>query len=323
VTTLPVTPFRAGQIPGETSLRLDLDAAAAAQVTRVCDVSEWEPGVNDAAYLKWSKAVIFRNLYGASHVDAAWYGGARRKAFHDGGAVFVGIYQYLVAGQSGAAQAQAFHKLTGPIERGEVFVADFEVGSKPMLTAWFNEMLTLYGQGIAPYLWAYTGESFGGAEHVLPVQWIAAYRATEPSSAHLLWQFSETYQVPGVGEADCSLFHGTAAQLAAHAYGGTTPANSWTFPAPTAFKVSKQTRKGYAMTWRKVRGPAGQVPESYSVYTYRAGRVVSHQVVKALTASEYGPGGGGLPAGTYVTRVWANGAPTAPPGSPVTVSLQG
>ena len=58
-------------------------------------------------------------------------------------------------------------------------------------------------------------------------------------------------------------------------------------------------------------------------HVYGAGRVVSHQTVKALTASEYGPGGDGLAEGTYMTRVWANGAPSAPPGSPVTVSLQG
>jgi hypothetical protein len=324
----PVPPFRAGLVPGvpfpgqNSRGRLELDEAVrAGEATRLCDISEWQPDINDATYLAWSKSMIFRVLYGALHVDAAWHGGARRKDLHAGGATFVGLYHYLLGDQGGAAQAQAFHKLVGPIQRGEVFIADFETGSKANLTAWFNEMLALYGPGIAPYLWVYTGLSFGGAAGALPVQWIAAYQSAEPSTPHELWQFSQSYPVPGVGTADCSLFHGSGAQLAAHAYGGGVAPGSWTFPAPADFKVSKQTREGYALSWRKVRGPKGQVPESYSVYTYRGARVVSHQVVKALAASEYGPGGTGLPAGTYLTRVWANGAPSAPPGSPVTVKL--
>jgi len=98
-----------------------------------------------------------------------------------------------------------------------VFIADFEQGSHAMLSSWYNAMLSLYGKGIAPYLWTYTGLSFGQANGALPVQWIADY-STEPSSPHLLWQFTDAYAVPGVGTADCSRFAGTIGQLAAHAY---------------------------------------------------------------------------------------------------------
>jgi hypothetical protein len=114
----------------------------------LADVSEFQPDINDAEYVKWSHAIMVRALYGAGHVDDAWYGGARRSALHAAGITFLGIYQYLVAGQSGASQAQAFHTLVGPIQKGEVFVADFEEGDKPMLTDWYNEMLRLYGTGI-------------------------------------------------------------------------------------------------------------------------------------------------------------------------------
>jgi len=183
----------------------------------LADCSEWEPNINDAAYLAWSRAVVIRAAYGDAHDDAAWYGGARRAALHKGGAQFLGVYQYLVAGQDGAAQAQAFHHLVGPIQPSEVFIADFEQGSHSMLSSWYNTMLSLYGKGIAPYLWTYTGLSFGEANGALPVQWIADY-STEPSSPHLLWQFTDAYQVPGVGTADCSRFNGSIAQLAAHAY---------------------------------------------------------------------------------------------------------
>jgi hypothetical protein len=186
----------------------------------LADVSEFQPTINDAQYVAWSHWIAVRALYGSSHVDGAWYGGARRSSLHAAGIEFLALYQYLVAGQSGAAQAQAFHALVGPIRDGEVFVADFEVGDKPMLTDWYNEMLALYGPGIANYLWTYTGLSFGEAKGILPVQWIAAYEVTEPASPHILWQFSDHYSVPGVGTCDCNSYHGTMAALAGLAWGG-------------------------------------------------------------------------------------------------------
>jgi len=197
-------------------------AAAAPQVL-LADISEFQPNINDPVYLQWSKAIVIRALYGTAHADQSWFGGDRRKQLHDGGAQFLGIYQYLIAGQDGGAQAQAFHDLVGPIQPGEVFIADFEEGAKPMLTAWYNKMLSLYGNAIQPYLWTYTGLNFGNAAGVLPVQWIAAYQASEPASPHVLWQFTDAYQVPGVGTCDCSVYHGTITQLAALA---------WQAPAP-------------------------------------------------------------------------------------------
>lgn len=184
----------------------------------MADISEFQPDIADATYLNWSKAIAIRALYGDAHDDAAWYGGARRADLHAGGVRVLLIYQYLVAGQSGAAQAQAFHKLVGPIQPGEVFVADFEEGSKSVLTAWYNSMLSLYGSGIKPYLWTYTGLAFGESQGVLPVEWLADYTSKEPSSPHKLWQFTSAYHVPGVGTCDASVFRGTIDQLAALAY---------------------------------------------------------------------------------------------------------
>jgi hypothetical protein len=215
--------FRAGRVSGEQSGYLTLsvaEAVAAGAKTVLCDCSEFQSNIDDAIYLAWSRAIVIRSLYGSSHTDKAWYGGARRSALHQGGARFVGIYAFLVAGQDGAAQARAFHSLVGAIQPGEVFIADCEQGTKAMLTAWYNEMVKLYGNGIKPYLWTYTGLSFGQDAGLLPVQWIAAYQSAEPSTPHTLWQFSEAYAVPGVGTADCSIYHGTIDQLAALAYGG-------------------------------------------------------------------------------------------------------
>ncbi len=190
----------------------------AGPVTYLADISEFQPSIADAPYLRWSQAIVVRALYGDAHDDAAWYGGARRAALHAGGARFLGIYGYLVTGQPAAAQAQAFHQLVGAIQPGEVFIADFEEGDHALLTAWYDEMLALYGSGIAPYLWTYTGLDFGQEKGVLPVQWLADYTSIEPSSPHNLWQFTSAYQVPGVGTCDCSVFHGTIDELAAIAY---------------------------------------------------------------------------------------------------------
>jgi hypothetical protein len=186
----------------------------------LADVSEFQPDINDTTYIGWSHGIVIRAAYGDSHTDGAWYGGARRSGLHAAGIEFLGIYQYLVAGQSGTAQAQAFQALVGPIQDGEVFVADFEEGSQPMLTDWYNEMISLYGPGISSYLWTYTGLSFGETEGILPVQWIADYTATEPSTSHILWQFTDAYNVPGVGTCDCNSYDGTMAQLAALTWGG-------------------------------------------------------------------------------------------------------
>jgi hypothetical protein len=192
--------------------------AAAGPVTYLADVSEFQPDIADAAYLAWSKAIAVRAMYGDAHDDQAWYGGQRRALLHSGGARFLAVYQYLAAGQPGAAQAQAFRRLVGAIRPGEVLVADAEEVGHDVLTGWYNTMIALYGQGIHPYLWTYTGVTFGQQQGLLPVEWIASYSAAEPATPHKLWQFTDSYQVPGIGTCDCSLFHGSIDQLAALAY---------------------------------------------------------------------------------------------------------
>jgi peptidoglycan hydrolase-like protein with peptidoglycan-binding domain len=220
---MTVTPFRAGTVPGmiyEPDAEI-FDAIPAGAHVLLADISEFQPALADSTYLQWSKAIVIRAAYGDAHDDRAWYGGARRADLHKGGARFLGIYQYLVAGQDGAAQANALHDLVGGLQKGEVIVADFEEGQHAMLTAWYNRMLALGYP--ARCIWTYSGLSFGQANGALPVQWLAAYQSTEPGSPHTLWQFTSSYSVPGVGYADCSVFHGTIDQLAALAYQGSAP----------------------------------------------------------------------------------------------------
>jgi hypothetical protein len=233
--------FRAGAVsagPGKTAEAATADVAArfSGPVVLLADISEFQADIDDAKYLKWSKAIVIRAAYGTSHQDRSWFGGQRRQLLHDGGARFLGIYHYLVSGQDGAKQADVLHSQIGAIQPGEVIIADFEEGQKAMLSAWYGRMLA-HGYPNAQ-LWAYTGEFFGEENGVLPVEWIAAYRATEPTSPHKLWQFTPTFMVPGVGLADCSVFRGTMDQLAALAYqGGPPPVAATGFSAPRNLAV--------------------------------------------------------------------------------------
>jgi hypothetical protein len=210
-----------------------IPALASTYRTLLADVSGFQPDVDDPVYLAWSKAVVVRAMYGADMDDGAWYGGARREALHAGGAVFVGIYQFLVPGQDGATQARALARLLGPLRPGELPIADLETGAGDQAAvweAWRAEILAAYPQLArtpAGGPWLYSGLDFAAARGLRP-QWVAAYQADEPGVPHQMWQFTAAYPVPGIGTCDCSVYHGTAGQLAAL----TVPAPVTPKPAP-------------------------------------------------------------------------------------------
>ncbi len=224
--------FRAGGGPGEephpaAAMAMAAPHAAAATAPKVlmADCSEFQADINDAMYLAWSKAVIIRAAYGSQHDDRAWFGGQRRDLLHAGGVKFLGIYSYIVAGQDPARQAAALVSLVGQLRPGEKIIADIEEGSGDLRDTWRIWSAEVAGAtGDEP--WLYSGLNFAAAHGLAPVEWVAAYQAAEPVAPHLLWQFTDAFDVPGVGRCDCSVFHGTIDQLAALAYGG-KPAN-WT-----------------------------------------------------------------------------------------------
>ena len=236
----PVT-FRAGRGPAENAqpgtaghLQAEAVLPAHAAGTKVLlgDVSEFQPSISDKTYLAWSKAIVIRAAYGASHTDHAWFGGQRRALLLAGGARFLGIYQYLVAGQDPAAQAKALVSiLGGKLNTGEKIICDIEEGSGSQAGRW-----SAWSHVIASELgddpWNYSGLFFAGSAGIAPVDWVAAYQSAEPTTKHALWQFTDAFSVPGVGRCDCSVFHGTIGQLAAMAHGGTAPpsppAGNWT-----------------------------------------------------------------------------------------------
>ena len=192
-------------------------------VVLLADISEWQPDIADAAYLAWSQAIVIRAMYGDAHDDNAWHAGARRDALHTGGAKFIGIYQYLVAGQDAAAQAHALTALLGHLRPGEKLICDLEEGDGDQgarFRQWSAVLTAAYGRAADP--WCYSGLDFAATHGVSP-QWVAAYQPSEPATPHLMWQFTDSFPVPGVGLADCSRFHGTIGELAAYGWQGSTP----------------------------------------------------------------------------------------------------
>jgi hypothetical protein len=229
---MTVTPFRAGNLPGEQPAGAPgvtvHPAALIPGVVLMADISEFQPSVADAKYAAWSQAVIIRAAYGSQHDDRAWYGGARRDAFHAAGIRFLGIYQYVIAGQDIAGQAREFARLVGKPRAGEFYIADIEEGGGNLSGRWQAWQDTVTGILGAVPLADYSGRYFARDHGLQPVDWIASYGTAEPPETHLLWQFTDAMTIPGIpGTCDCSVFHGSIDDLAAHAYGGQPPSD-WT-----------------------------------------------------------------------------------------------
>jgi GH25 family lysozyme M1 (1,4-beta-N-acetylmuramidase) len=255
-------PFRAGLAMGESrELAEVMPPDFGASVTLLADVSEFQPDINDDAYIKnFSEAIIIRAAYGAHHDDHAWFGGDRRKQLHDRGIKFLGIYQYITAFEDVTAQAREFCRLIGSLRNGEVAVADIEEGSGSQSNRWRTWSHVVQSElGDEP--WNYSGENFAATTGLAPVDWIAAYRSSEPAAPHKLWQFTSTFRVPGVGTSDCSVFHGPVDELAALAHGGRKPQTDWTEEAimalPTLKEGARDDGSGYLLVHRIQNGVAG------------------------------------------------------------------
>lgn len=182
-------------------------------------MSEFQPNVNWAKVVqKNGGAAIIRALYGANHVDHAWFNGGRRADARAKGVHALGIYQYLVKDQDPVQQAEKFVSLIGSLHPGEFAIVDLEEGDGDQSArahAWLSHVdakLTYPGYKGA---WLYSGEAFFKEHGLMPIAnssrhtWVAAYRdAPLPDVPHTLWQHSDKEAWPGIGNCDCSTFNG-------------------------------------------------------------------------------------------------------------------
>jgi GH25 family lysozyme M1 (1,4-beta-N-acetylmuramidase) len=194
----------------------------------MADISEFQTNIDAPTYLKNHQCVICRVHNGdrPDHMMPVRMNYLREQPFAG-----IGWYQYLATDRDPAAQAHDFISLVGHLRTNEWPILDLEVGNGDQTAraqAWFNVVdewanlsATLYS-GLS-----FLNSNLGGAGHWTgrPI-WVAAYGQNEPGVPHSLWQFSESWQCPGVtpGQCDGSVHHGTTpAQFVSdmrHAKGG-------------------------------------------------------------------------------------------------------
>ena len=146
---------------------------------------------------------------------------------------YVGCYQYLVASQDPAAQAEAFCKITGKLGPHEIPILDLEEGNggqAARATAWLTYVDSHFGltsRLLPARSWLYSGEDYAETHGLTSIfasprrTWVAAYGPTEPALGHTLWQCTDgttgihVTNWPGAGRCDTSVYDGTLSQLAA------------------------------------------------------------------------------------------------------------
>jgi hypothetical protein len=303
-----IRPFRAGAPEG-----IPPEALAFPQITGphvlMADCSEFQPDIADPIYLGWSKAIVIRAAYGENHDDHAWYGGQRRALLHENGVKFLGIYQYLRADQDPVAQAMELVRLVGSLRPGEKLIADLEEGGGDQHGRWSSWASVIHSE-LGDMPWDYSGRNYAAGHGLQPVDWIADYSSIEPQVSHKLWQFTDSFPVPGVGTADCSVWHGDIDQLAALACQPAKPAPpaGWTYGAP----VSLHAAGGHttvALEWQPPHG-APVPPDHYVIYLYEGDVCDTSAQVATYPRTAHGLSweGGGLERGkAYTAHVVASG----------------
>jgi hypothetical protein len=188
------------------------------------DLSEFQPHADmPAIRAKNGGAAIIRACYGTSHPDHAF----RNLRSSAAGFSFLGIYQYVVAGQGIPAQASAFCDTVGTLGAHEFPVMDLEEGDGDQSVR-AAEWLTTVGLKLHKRPWLYSGLNYAETHGLAPIfngpevhTWVAAYGSTEPTLGHTLWQSTNgttgahITDWPGAGKCDTSLYHGTLAELSA------------------------------------------------------------------------------------------------------------
>jgi hypothetical protein len=212
------------------------------------DVSEFQTGNSapDWAGIKSKNggAGIIRVGYGDAHLDHMFVN--NYTALKKNGYRFMGLYQYLVAGQDVASQAAKFCEWVGPksaVAPGTVFILDLEEGNGDQsgrALTWLNMVDGHYGLNSKPLnerSWLYSYGSFVTSHNLGAIfasqrhTWIAAYQATPPPIGHTLWQSTDgktganITNWPGCGRCDTSQHNGNLASLSLDAWPATVQPN--------------------------------------------------------------------------------------------------
>jgi hypothetical protein len=214
---------------------------------RMADVSEFQGNVDAPAYLAAGNHCIIARAYSGYRPDHTMPG--RRDYLRGQPFTGVGWYAYLAADRDPTAQAHEFVQTIGQLKGNEWPALDLEEGGGDQTgraQAWLNVVDAWAGFPAMIYSGAsFFNDHLGGTGHWKgrPV-WIAAYQSTEPSAAHMLWQFSDSYSFAGIGSCDGSLHHGTAQEFMTAVRAGAGPSPQPRTPEETVAITAAQNANG-------------------------------------------------------------------------------
>lgn len=191
----------------------------------LADVSEFQGTIDWPAYGRAFPAVIIR-AHNGSRPDkrfAANRDGARSNV------ALRGFYHYLKAGRDPAVQAAGFCNTVAALLPGEFVAVDAEEGSGSQVER-VQQWMAVVDKRLGTRSWLYSGQAFAQAHlgALVPFHdrnvWLANYRSHPPDLPCTLWQHTDAEAHAGIpAPCDCSIYQGTAAELAALLGGAPTP----------------------------------------------------------------------------------------------------
>lgn len=183
----------------------------------IADVNDAHTVTDWGAYATFSPVLIAKATEGTSFVSPLF--AAQRAGAAKAGLKAFGIYHFWSPGVDPVAQAKHCVATVGKLHDKplEWLVLDVEQGDD---MAAYHQFCVHADQALGRKTWLYGGTQLTAAQTPRP-RWIARYYdqrpdpAGQPDIGEVLWQFADSYPVPGVGAADCSVYHGDVAQFVA------------------------------------------------------------------------------------------------------------
>lgn len=181
------------------------------------DVNDFHPVTDWAAYAAFSPVLVAKATQGTSFV-AQTFGAMRQGAAHAGLQAF-GMYHFYEPGVDPVAQAKHAVATIGRLASNPVewLILDVETGDD--MTS-YHAFCAYADEALGRRTWLYGGRQLTAQQTSRP-RWIARYYdqrpdpAGQPGIGETLWQFADSYAVPGVGSGDCSVYRGTVEQFLA------------------------------------------------------------------------------------------------------------
>lgn len=192
----------------------------------LADISEHQENIDAQIYIAAGHSCLIVRAHNGNRRDLKWP--ARRDYLRQHPFDALGYYQYVVANRPVADQAHDFIACVGPLRDNEFVICDSEEGAGSQIArvqSWFAILDAHYRKPSTLYASeSWFDDKLGGAARWHRPRWMAAYRSTEPTAAHELWQNTSTARIPGVsGPCDGNIFHGGAQAFARTFCGSVSP----------------------------------------------------------------------------------------------------